>query len=151
VREAAIYYFAYTARIAPEMMTEVAPGAQFQFIAHLSEWRLDFPINGNGWEGALPNVAPAPGSTVWGAVFEVPDTEAAALHSVEGDEGRTASVVEAIDRMGKRHDVVTHVFAGTDEVAAEPSPEYLDFMLRGSRHWELPAGWIAGLEEHLEP
>ncbi|RPI23018.1 MAG: gamma-glutamylcyclotransferase [Actinobacteria bacterium] len=132
-------------------MSEVAPGAEFQFIAHLPQWALDFTIDGNGWNGALPDVHPDEGSTVWGAVFKVPDRQAAALHAIEQEEGRRASTVEAMDRMGKRHLVTTHVSADRNgNGAVAPSPEYLRLMLSGSRHWSLPAGWIAGLEEHLD-
>jgi gamma-glutamylcyclotransferase (GGCT)/AIG2-like uncharacterized protein YtfP len=146
---AIILYFAYTARIDPAKMGEVAPRAEFQFIAHLPQWGLEFPINGNGWGGALPNVHPDETSTVWGAVFKVPDAEAGALDAIEREEGRTATTVEAMDRMGKRHQVVTHRYPGDDGSSAIPSPDYLRLMLSGSRHWSLPAGWIAGLEEHL--
>ncbi len=38
--ETTLLYFAYTARIAPQEMSDVAPGAEFQFIAHLPEWGL---------------------------------------------------------------------------------------------------------------
>jgi gamma-glutamylcyclotransferase (GGCT)/AIG2-like uncharacterized protein YtfP len=148
--ETTLLYFAYTARIAPQEMRGVAPGAEFQFIAHLAEWGLEFPIDGNGWNGGLPTVVPTTGSTVWGAVFAVPDDQIDALNAVEGTEHRVVSTVEAIDRTGKRHQVVTHVFDGSNNGRVEPSPAYLRLMLAGSKHWSLPAGWIAGLEEHLE-
>ena len=148
--ETTLLYFAYTARIAPQKMSEVAPGAEFQFIAHLPEWGLEFPIDGNGWNGGLPTVVPTSGSTVWGAVFAVPDDQIGALNEVEGSEHRVESTVEAMDRTGKRHQVATHVFDGSSNGQVEPSPSYLRLMLVGSKHWSLPAGWIAGLEEHLE-
>ena len=50
-------------------MAEAAPGASFEFIAHLADFGLEFPLEGNGWEGSLPTAIPAPGSTVWGAVY----------------------------------------------------------------------------------
>lgn len=130
-------------------MTEVAPSAEFQFIAHLPEWGLEFPISGNGWAGGLPTVTPREGSTVWGAVFAVPETEAEALDSVESSEQRIASSVEAMDRTGVRHQVVTHLYDGPFNGSHDPAPEYVQLMLQGSRHWDLPFGWIAGLEEHL--
>jgi gamma-glutamylcyclotransferase (GGCT)/AIG2-like uncharacterized protein YtfP len=148
--EAALLYFAYTARIAPDVLAKVAPGAEFEFIAHLPEWRLEFPINGNGWDGALPSVTPTSGSTVWGAVFSVPDPEVAALDEIESEEDRVASEVEAMDRTGRRHQVRTHVYDGPPNGNLSPSSDYLTMMLAGSRHWSLPAGWIAGLEEYLE-
>ena len=125
-------------------MAEVSPDASFEFIAHLPEWRLEFPIDGNGWEGSLPSAAPASGSTVWGAVYSVPDSDRDRLDSVERDEGRVATAVEAMDRMGRRHRVITHLAddsSADDEPGAKPSTQYVTIMLYGSRHWSLPAGW----------
>ena len=96
----ALLYFAYTARIEPFKMAEVAPGATFEFIAHLQEWALEFPISGNGWTGGLPTVNPNQADTVWGAVFTVPDDEIGAIDAVEAEEQRQRAVVEAIDRTG---------------------------------------------------
>ena len=86
---------------------------------------------------------------MWGAVFHVPNDQTDAIHAVERGEGRTAVDVEAIDRLGKRHPVVTHVSDGESANGAEPSVDYVRLMLAGSRHWALPAGWIVGLQEHL--
>ncbi len=129
-------------------MAEAAPGAVFQFIAHLPDRGISFPIRGNGWSGGLPTVIDAEGHTVWGAVFDVPDGEIDGLHEAERAEQRVPRVVEAMDRMGRRHEVVTHVYDG-EAATHPPSSRYVGIMLAGSRHWELPAGWIAGLEEHL--
>jgi gamma-glutamylcyclotransferase (GGCT)/AIG2-like uncharacterized protein YtfP len=148
--ETDLLYFAYTARIAPDKMTEVAPGAEFQFIAHLPEWGLEFSIAGNGWNGGLPTVIPSEGRTVWGAVFNVPDAETKALDVVEGSEQRVASTIDAIDRSGIRHRVVTHVYDGPPNGTLPPAPDYLRLMVQGSEHWDLPFGWIAGLEEHID-
>lgn len=145
-------YFAYTVRIEPDKLAEVAPNAQFEFIAHLPEWGLTFPIRDKTWQGDLPSVAPEPGSTVWGAVFSIPKDEVDSLHAVENEEQRTATELEAMDRTGRRHQVVTHVYDGNGRRngTRRPSSEYISLMLAGSKHWSLPAGWIAGLEEHLE-
>lgn len=144
-------YFAYTARIEPEAMAEVCPTASFAFIAHLPEWGLAFPLDGNGWNGGLPSAKPESGSTVWGAVYTIEDPdEVRRLDAVESDEGRNASETEAIDRMGRRHRVVTHLASSPDGPDHTPSTDYVGLMLRGSRHWSLPAGWIAGLEDVLD-
>jgi hypothetical protein len=130
-------------------MAEVAPGAEFRFIAHLPQWGLRWPIVDGEWGGALPTVAPDAAATVWGAVFSVPDHEFDLLDKAETKESRTPATVEAMDRNGKRHQVTVHLCAGTNGSAGTPSPQYVEAMLAGSRHWNLPAGWIAGLEEHL--
>jgi len=131
-------------------MAEVAPGAEFRFIAHLPEWGLDFPIDTAEWGGALPTVRPQTGSTVWGAVFALPEKQFVELDAAEASERRVANEVEAMDRNGKRHQVTVHLYAGNGNGYVAPSAEYLKLMLDGSRHWNLPAGWIAGLEEHLQ-
>ena len=143
-------YFVYTARLAPEAMTAVAPAAEFQFIAHLPEWGLVFPIKDGDWGGGLPSVQPQVGHTVWGAVFKVPESDLAAIAHTETAEKRTAIEVEAMDRMGKRHQVTTHVASGNGGKVHTPAAAYVRLMLDGSKHWSLPAGWIAGLEEHLD-
>lgn len=148
--EATLLYFAYTTRIDPTRMADVAPGAEFQFIAHLPEWGLDFPVASDEWAGGLPTVRPETGSTVWGAVFSIPEPEMSHLDAAEQTEERVRTTVEAMDRTGRRHQVAVHVHESNGNGSHRPSAQYLNVMLEGSRHWSLPAGWIAGLEEHLQ-
>ena len=130
-------------------MAQVSPGAEFQFIAHLPQWGLQWPIDDGEWSGSLPTVAPDASSTVWGAVFSVPEEEFELLDKAEIKEHRTATTLEAMDRTGKRHRVTVHRCEANGAPGVPPSTEYVAAMLAGSRHWSLPAGWIAGLEEHL--
>lgn len=136
--------------MAPGDLVEVAPSAVFEFVAHLPESTLSFTIEGNGWNGGLPTVVPEPGSTVWGAVFSLPPRELKKLDDVELAEQRTRVESDAIDRSGRRHRVALH--RATHGIGTElaPSPEYLGQMLAGSRHWELPVGWIVSLDDRLE-
>ena len=131
--------------------TKWGPGATFEFVAHLQEWALEFPISGNGWNGGLPTVNPSQSDTVWGAVFTVPDDEIAALDAIEAEEQRHRDAIQAIDRTGGRHQVATHRANDIGTKPLHPAPDYVALMLAGSRHWELPAGWILRLEDHLEP
>jgi gamma-glutamylcyclotransferase (GGCT)/AIG2-like uncharacterized protein YtfP len=147
--EALLLYFAYTARIAPDDLVDIAPTATFEFVAHLPESTLSFAIEGNGWNGGLPTVVPEPGSTVWGAVFSIPQREMKTLDGIELAEQRHRVESDAFDRSGRRHRVSTH--QATEAIGSElaPSPEYLGRMLTGSRHWELPVGWIVSLDDRL--
>lgn len=133
------------------LMAEAAPSASFEFIAHLADFRLEFPIAGNGWDGALPSASPGEGSTVWGAVYSLSEADRNAVNDVEAGEGRQPTRLEVIDRTGHRHPVDTHVAVANGEGANEPSARYVGIMLGGSRHWGLPAGWIASLGEHIDP
>lgn len=142
-----MFYFAYNANIDPNRMRNIAPGASFEFIAHLPEWKMEFTIlNGSG---GLPTVRPLPGNTVWGAIFSVPDGELTAIDAHEATEGRVPTRTQAMDREGRRHDVVTHVAAESGD-PLQPEQPYLRSMVTGGRHWNLPMGWVASLEEHLE-
>jgi len=144
--------------IDPDRMAVVSHDATFDFVAHLPEWGLTFPIAGNGhesgslandWSGTLPSAGPKPGSTVWGVVYSVPESDRSAIDAAEAAEGRQPLEVEVIDRTGKRHAVTAYVAESGTIRAVQPSPDYLEIMVGGSRHWDLPAGWIVGLEDHL--
>ena len=143
--------FAYTARISPNRMAECVPSAEFKFIAHLPETRLVFPIKDGDWDGGLPSVRAESGNTVWGAVFEVAAKDLRDLHAAESDEGRVPSEeFKAVDREGRSHSVLTHVAGGDTDSEHTPSREYMEMVVYGSRHWGLPTGWVAGLEEFIE-
>lgn len=145
-----LLYFAYTSMLSPTRLGEVAPSAAFQFVAHLPETKLIFPIQKNGkWHGALPSVRPEPGNTVWGAIFEISSKELTAMDEVEKKEGRIRVTLSAMDRAGKRHEVATHVAKSNGREDGDPSPDYMALVLEGGRHWELPAGWVAGIEEYV--
>lgn len=142
-------YFAYTALVQPDRLADTAPDANFEFIAHLPEWGLSFPFKNGSWDGGLPSALPEPGSTIWGAVFEVSNAQLEAINKLERSEGRKPTKLEVMDRGGRRHEVTAHYHQSKKNGHYKPSDKYLLYMLEGARHWQLPAGWIAGLEEHL--
>lgn len=140
-------YFAYDANIDPDRLTSVAPGASFQFIAHLPEWKLEYTIpNGSG---GLPSVRPLPGNTVWGAVFALGGADRKNIDAAEAAEGRVPATTQAMDREGRRHEVVIHVGSNGHGDPLQPEAGYVRLMVNGGRHWHLPTGWVASLEEHL--
>lgn len=141
-------YFAYTSLLDPDRMAEVAPGARFRFTAHYPETRLAFVANGNG---PVATLLESPGSTVWGGVFEVPEAEVDTLVRAERDEGRQPGWDQkAIDRAGNKHDCLTFVCSTKADETESPSSDYVATMIRGARHWDLPAGWVVGLEDLVE-
>lgn len=146
----ALFYFVYTARLEPELMREAAPSARFVRVAHLPETRLSFEAEAPQYSGGLPSLQPHTGSTVWGAVFDIPDDEVAGLDHAEAAEGRSPTAdYRAVDREGTSYDVITHV-AATPAPERPAAKEYMELVVAGSRHWELPTGWIVGLEEYAD-
>jgi hypothetical protein len=139
-------YFAYAAFLDPERIGAVAPNATFLFTAHFPETRLVF-VDTDRAPG-LPSLVPEAGHTVWGGVFQVPDDEVPGLTDAEEAEGRVADWdIKAVDREGNKYDCLTFVAKTSPNGGAHPSVSALASMVRGARHWALPAGWVMGLED----
>jgi hypothetical protein len=139
-------YFAYASFLDPDRISAVAPGATFMFTAHFPETRLIF-VDSDEATG-LPSLEAESGHTVWGGIFEVPDDEVAALTDAEEAEGRVAGWdVKAVDREGNKHDCLTFVAKASPNGEHRPGHAHLESMIRGARHWSLPAGWVLGLED----
>lgn len=140
-------YFAYASFLDPDKIAEVAPGSRFLFTAHYPETRLDFYLSPES--GAVPTLVKESGHTVWGGVFEIPDEYVDSLTRAEKSEGREPGFdAKAVDREGNKYECLTFVAApdGHDS----PEPAYLETMINGARFWNLPAGWVMGLEDLAE-
>lgn len=143
------YFFAYDASLDPDRMAAVSPGATFQFIAHYPETRLDFVEVASA--EPIATLVRDPGNTVWGGVFSIPSQELPDLVAGLGEGRETGFDQKAVDREGNKHDClafVSPVLPGDQPV--RPSSEYVAAMIRGARHWNLPAGWVMGLEDLAE-
>lgn len=139
-------YFAYASLLDPELIGEVAPGAHFLFTAHYPETKLGFVPSSD--TTALPTLVREAGNTVWGGVFEIPADEVDALIAAERAEGRVPGFDhKAVDREGNKYDCLTFVAPGEPNGDHRPPLEYLASMIRGAKHWSLPAGWVMGLED----
>lgn len=141
-------YFAYTALLAPERITAIAPNARFMFSAHYPATRLRFVANG---AVSVPTLEEDPEHTVWGGVFAIPDEDVASITAAEESEGRIPGwEMKAIDREGTKHECLTFVAPPSEAESTSPDPAYLGQIIHGARHWKLPAGWIVGLEDLLD-
>lgn len=139
-------YFAYASFLDPDRIGAIAPGAHFLFTAHFPETRLVF-VDSDQVPG-LPSLLAESGHTVWGGVFEIPDAEVPALVDAEEAEGRVADWdIKAVDREGNKYDCLTFVAKASPNGTARPSVAHLASMIKGARHWSLPAGWVLGLED----
>ena len=142
-----IHVFVYDIRLSSDERARVAPGAMLVAPAHLGETRLVFTIPGPDGH-RLPSIRPETGHTVWGAVFDVPDGEVAALDEAQRAEGRIrVDGHRAVDREGTAYEVFTHLAGAETGEEGTPSVEYLGRIVAGSREIGLPAGWVIGLEE----
>ncbi|MGC2239748.1 MAG: gamma-glutamylcyclotransferase family protein [Acidimicrobiia bacterium] len=139
-------YFAYAALLDPDQLTTVAPNAEFRFTAHFPETRLMFVASEDS-EG-LPTLRPETGHTVWGAVFEIPESDVGALRDAEEGEGRVADWdIKAVDREGNKYECLTFVSKNAPNGELRPDSNHLEAMIKGAKHWSLPAGWVLGLKD----
>lgn len=139
-------YFAYAALLDPDLIAGVAPGAKFLFTAHYPETKLDFVPSPE--VVGLPTLIKEAGHTVWGGVFEIPASEVDRLVAAEEAEGRVPGFDHrAVDREGNKHECLAFVATGEPNGDRRPSADYLASMIRGAKHWSLPAGWVMGLED----
>lgn len=133
--------FVYGPLLDPDALARLAPTANFERVAHLPEHRLGFTASGH------PVVVADDGHTVWGCVFEMSPDELESVVDSRHHPGTTRVTGWAVDRDGDR--TLVDFVSGPD--GGTPDPERVASMVRGARHWELPAGWIVGLEDLIDP
>lgn len=142
-------YFAYGSLLDPDRIAAAAPGSKFLFTAHFPETKLDFVSSEEN--GAIPTLTKESGHTVWGGVFEIPPDSVDSLTRAEEALGRRAGFdAKAVDREGNKYDCLTFVSTTVPNGEVQPTPEHLEAMINGARHWSLPAGWVMGLEDLAE-
>lgn len=131
--------FIYGSLLDPALLKEAAPAASFDRIAHLPSFRLGFSPAGT------PVVVADEGHTVWGGIFAVRQHELAAIGRARP--GASPLSAWAVDRGGARREV--QLFSSPD--GGRPNESEVAHMLNGARHWKLPAGWVIGLEDLIDP
>lgn len=142
-------YFAYGSLLDPDKIKRASPGSKFLFTAHYPETKLDFVASEEN--GAIPTLTKQSGHTVWGGVFEIPESEVGSLTDAEEAEGRQPGFdMKAVDREGNKHECLTFIAVGEVNGDQRPNAKYLEAMINGARHWSLPAGWVMGLEDLSE-
>ena len=70
-------YAAYGSNLDPGQMADRCPHSPLRGTGWLTGWRLTF--GGEGWDGALPTVVEEEGSQVFVALYDVTDSDEAAL------------------------------------------------------------------------
>jgi gamma-glutamylcyclotransferase (GGCT)/AIG2-like uncharacterized protein YtfP len=160
-----IRYFAYGRNLGSAVMELACPEHRYLGRAELPHHRLAFTRRSQRTGSGVADVLAAPGQSVWGALYQLAQSDLAALDQKEGNgwayQRRTVRVLSEecidcapIDRTCServRHDkrVELTAFAYTvitpEDVELRPSPEYLCALLDGAHERELPAHYIAAL------
>lgn len=150
-------YFAYGSNLDPEQMQAQCADAHVVGLAQLRDHRLTFPLFYEPWGGGTAGLAHAHGGTVWGVLYELNEADLAALDRFEGWRGPgdhhnlyerdliTVELTRPDDGSVPRRVRAYTYFARTLN-PTPPSRRYMDTVLKGARHHQLPPEYIEWLE-----
>ena len=79
-----IVCFAYGSNLASDRMATRCPGCRLVGVGYVNGFRLAFTRESLHWAGAVADLQLSPHASVWGAVFEVTDTDLKRLDAFEG-------------------------------------------------------------------
>jgi gamma-glutamylcyclotransferase (GGCT)/AIG2-like uncharacterized protein YtfP len=132
-------YFAYGANMDRAAMAERCPRSTPIGLARLA--RHTFAIMPNGWG----NVAPAPGKTAHGVLWNLDFRDVPALDAFEDvDSGLYRKIVKPVVK-ADGGSVAALIYIGEGE-GGRPRPEYLAGVVAAARAWGLPADYVADIE-----
>ena len=132
-------FFFYSDNLNPTQLKRRAPEHKFVGKAYLPDHTLHFCRWSSQWRCGLASVTPSPGERVWGIVVDVTDEDVKSLDTFEEEvpSGAFRHVqVTVIGADGDKQLVTTHV--ATPIGKFKPKEHYLDWILKGVKHWKLP-------------
>ena len=136
-------YFAYGSNLDPDQMEWRCPDAVAVGAARLDDWA--WRIGGRGYA----TVSPARGHQVWGAIWNLSDTDLRTLDRYEGVAGglyrREPVIVIANDQP-----IETLIYIENYDDVGSPYGDYLDRIIVGARWFDLPRSWITELSAWAE-
>ncbi|HEU4683730.1 MAG TPA: gamma-glutamylcyclotransferase family protein [Nitrospira sp.] len=136
-------FFLYADNLNPAQLKRRAPEHQFVTLAALPDHTIQFCRWSSQWRCGLASVVPSPGERVWGGIFELTDEDVKLLDQFEDDvpQGAYRHVqVTVITESGEKTLVTTQ--AATPIGKFKPKDHYLDWVIKGLKHWKLPEDCI---------
>ena len=106
--------------------------------ARLNDWA--WRIGGRGYA----TVSPSPGHHVWGAIWNVSDSDLARLDRYEGVAGGLYRR-EFTTVMAKNQPIDVLIYIENYDDHGMPRPDYLERIIAGARWFDLPQAWIDDL------
>jgi gamma-glutamylcyclotransferase len=144
-------YFAYGSNMDEQRVKAAnrCPNARFIFNALLPGNRLVFTGVGETANCAADAV-PDSESSVWGVVYDITESDRRQLDNSEAQAIRAYRPKEVLVHpygdTEQRVMVLTYTATDSADLQRPPTREYLDHILRGARHWGIPAEYITQLE-----
>jgi gamma-glutamylcyclotransferase (GGCT)/AIG2-like uncharacterized protein YtfP len=138
-------YFAYGSNI--QAVEVDGRHARILGVARLDDHRLAFTRRSVRTGTGVADVVPAPGESVWGALYELDPDQAAALDAKEGLGWAYGRVSRRVRTEGGEHvDAFLYTVLEKEPQEVPPSEAYLAGLLRGARDRGLPPDYVHTLE-----
>lgn len=135
-------YAAYGSNLDPSRMTSRCPYSPLRSTGWLTGWRLTF--GGDGWDGSLPTVVEDPESQVYVALYDVTESDEAALDGWESaDSGLYRKVRVRVATLDG--EVTAWVYVLNDFEGGLPSAMTLGILADAAEMAGAPADYVAEL------
>jgi gamma-glutamylcyclotransferase len=144
-----VTYFAYGSNMAPDVVARLCPRHRYLGPARLDDHRLAFTRRSVRTGTGVADVVPAPGHTVWGALYEIGDDELAAIDRKEGYDWAYTRVTLPVRPAGDgpERPAVVYTVAAKEPAEVPPSRQYLDRIIAAARERGLPVEYVTRLSE----
>jgi gamma-glutamylcyclotransferase (GGCT)/AIG2-like uncharacterized protein YtfP len=140
-----VYYFAYGSNLNWRQMQRRCPSSKFVTIAKLPDYEFGITRHSRLRDCGTANVFPVNGREVWGAVYEVSDTDLIIMDGFEDGYRREILSVYAPDNSSQPLRALVYI-AEIESDVPPPNPEYKRLILEGAHHWNIPSSYIVMLE-----
>jgi len=135
-------HFAYGSNMHRAIMRKHAPAAVAIGVARLANYR--FVITADGYA----SVAPGRAHCVHGVLWRLTPRDRVTL---DGWENVAAGLYRAetlpVEAAGRRRPAL--VYIARQRPAGDPKPGYMEIVVKAAREWDMPAAYIASLQEWL--
>ena len=132
-------FFFYADNLNPTQLKRRAPEHRYLTTAYLPDHTISFCRWSSQWRCGLASVTPSPGEKVWGIVAEITDEDLKLLDEFEGDVPSGAfRHVPATVVTDKGEKILATTHAATPIGKFKPKEHYLDWVIKGVKHWKLP-------------
>ena len=141
-----MYYFAYGSNLNWRQMQRRCPSSRFIGIARLPDYEFGITRHSRLRDCGTANVFPNQGMEVWGAVYDVSDSDLVIMDGFEDGYRREFLPVYPHHDGGRPITALVYV-AEIEANVPLPNAEYKRVILEGARHWPLPAAYLSMLEK----
>lgn len=131
--------FIYADNLNPAQLKRRAPEHKFLFKAYLPDHTVHFSRFSSQWRCGLASITPSEGERVWGGVFELTEEDLKILDAFDGEvpEGAFRHLEATVMTEDEQKELVT-THAATPIGKFRVKDHYLDYVIKGVKHWELP-------------